>query len=586
MIYSSARFLVTSALVAAVAKAQSSFPSVVDTELDVTYEGLYRNNIEVFLGVRYGQDTSGQNRFKPPQSYVPPTNSTIAAQQYGPACPQWYGEGSWYPPYTLSNYTAISEDCLTLNVARPNGVAADANLPVMVYVYGGSLITGEASDATILPDGLILQSIENETPIIHVAMNYRLGFFGFAHTPELAAEGSLNVGYKDQRLAMEWVRDNIKAFGGDPERITVYGQSSGASSIGIHLVSYGGARPVPFQQAILESGTFDVGILANYTPVLTQEIIEDLNCTSALTNDTLACLRSLDSATVGNASLARYWIEQGINSGTLWLAAVDGDFLPDSPIDLVNTGRFASNVTVMMGWMDNDLASLTNVSITTESEVHTALRNWDPDLTEADVEAMLAHYPLDAFSANAAAGLSQQFYRLTQIYRDIVMACQPIWFGGALADKNGADSVYLFEWNQTILDPIFTYLYGQTGLGVGVFHESEFAYVFGNLSHYDIDGWPFDPTAADYALAQRAPRSYAEFVTSGKPTGGNDTFVGWTPAFANGNGNATGIFVVGGPSEGLSSLGGAEAAPAVAVQDLADRCAFLTQEEWLVKFNI
>lgn len=171
----SSRFLVASAAAAAAVKAQSAFPSVVDSELDVTYEGLYRNDIEVYLGISYGQDTSGQNRFKPPQPYVPTSGSTVAAQSYGPSCPQWYGPGSWYPPWVIDNYTSISEDCLTLNVARPSGVAAGANLPVMVYIYGGSLITGDASDASILPDGLILQSIENETPIIHVAMNYRLG---------------------------------------------------------------------------------------------------------------------------------------------------------------------------------------------------------------------------------------------------------------------------------------------------------------------------------------------------------------------------------------------------------------------------
>lgn len=161
--------------------ASSSYPVVVDTSLNVTYEGLYRNDIEVFLGIPYGEDTSGANRFRPPVAYTPPAGSTVAAQAYGPACPQWYGPGSWFPPFILDNFTAISEDCLTLNVARPRVGAAsssageDALLPVLVYIYGGSLVDGQASDSTILPDGLILEAAEGGTPILHVAMNYRLG---------------------------------------------------------------------------------------------------------------------------------------------------------------------------------------------------------------------------------------------------------------------------------------------------------------------------------------------------------------------------------------------------------------------------
>lgn len=163
--------------VVAAASVSSSplYPLVIDSSRNVTYEGLYRNNIETFLGIPYGQDTSGENRFKPPRLYVPAEGSIIAAQEYGPACPQWYGEGSWYPPYTLDDYTSISEDCLSLNVARPIDTSPEANLPVIVYIYGGDLITGQASDSTILPDGLILKAASSGMPVLHVAMNYRLG---------------------------------------------------------------------------------------------------------------------------------------------------------------------------------------------------------------------------------------------------------------------------------------------------------------------------------------------------------------------------------------------------------------------------
>ena len=105
-------------------------------------------------------------------------------------------------------------------------------------------------EPTFKPDGLVQQSVEGGSPVIHVAMNYRLGFFGFAQSGSLKEEGSENAGLRDQRLAIEWVRDNIEIFGGDPENITIFGQSSGGLAIGMHILAYGGTKPLPFQKKI------------------------------------------------------------------------------------------------------------------------------------------------------------------------------------------------------------------------------------------------------------------------------------------------------------------------------------------------
>lgn len=307
-----------------------------------------------------------------------------------------------------------------------------------------------------------------------------------------------------------------------------------------------------------------------------------MNCTSAQASDTLACLRALDTETLTDVSLAVYTENSGLNSGTLWTAAVDGDYLPGAPSDLVAAGALARNVTVAMGWMHDDLTAFTDPSLATADDARAALAAWVPRFTPDTVEDILSLYPASDFAADPDAGLAAEFYAVAQIYRDAVMACQPFWLGAALAERGGGGGdVFLFEWNQTILDPIFAYLYGETG--VGVFHESAFAYVLGNLSHYDLPGWPFAPSAADTALARRAPRSWAAFATSGSFSGGTDddaTFGGWEPAFAaavgGAAGNETGIFVVGGPEEGFSTIGGAGASPAVAGQRLAERCAYLT----------
>lgn len=149
-------------------------PVVTNADNNVTYQGFVRNGVELFLGVYYAEDTGGENRFKPPRVYVPDNGTTINATAYGPACPQVTGTPPLFP-LTLSNVTDISEDCLQLNIARPNGTEDTSKLPVMVWIHGGSFWDNSNAEITNAPDALILESVENDLPIIHVAINYRLG---------------------------------------------------------------------------------------------------------------------------------------------------------------------------------------------------------------------------------------------------------------------------------------------------------------------------------------------------------------------------------------------------------------------------
>ena len=149
-------------------------PTVVNSSSNVTYHGLARNGIDIFLGIPYGQDTGGSNRFKPPKPATPEPGTIINAQSYGSACPQPLGPGLT-PPLTLTNVTSVSEDCLNLDVARPSGVCPGSKLPVMVFIHGGSFWSGQTAEITTAPDGLILESISNGLPVMHVFMNYRLG---------------------------------------------------------------------------------------------------------------------------------------------------------------------------------------------------------------------------------------------------------------------------------------------------------------------------------------------------------------------------------------------------------------------------
>ncbi|KAM0421376.1 hypothetical protein ACHAPT_010911 [Fusarium lateritium] len=550
-------------------------PTVVDKRLRVTFQGLHRNGIEVFLNISYGQDTGGANRFKPPRPDIPKPGSTVLAQAYGPACPQQLGVPNI--PIALSNVTGISEDCLNLNIARPRGTCERDRLPVMVYIHGGSFWMGQNQEVTIQPDGMVLESVKNGLPIIHVAMNYRLGFFGFAQSDALKAEGSENAGLRDQRLAIEWVRDNIAQFGGDPDKITIFGQSSGGLAIGMQTMAYGGSKPVPFNQGICESQALEPGITGNFTINAMKALVDYVGCnaTDLHTKDTVQCLRSFDMEKLLNASLETYQSDIAHNIGDIWLPVVDGDFLPAPPSQLLKERRFA-NVTTMIGWCEDDVTFFTETEIKTPQDTLEFISSYVPDVTGANIQKLLSLYPSSDFSENKNEGLSREFYRSARIFRDILMVCQPVWYGQHLASSGNA--VYLYDWNQTILEPIIAAVKGQTGFGA--IHTSEFAYVFGNLSHYNVDGYPFHPTASDYALKERGSTSWSTFASTGKPgIRGHKTFQGFGPAFPDDG--QTYVFVAGGPHEGLSAFDGHRAHSAVKSQKLRERCAFINSPEMI-----
>jgi predicted esterase len=228
----------------------SPTPVVVDLAHDIKYIGRRLNQVEHFQNIFYGEDTSGKRRFAPPVPINHARGSVIDATQPGAWCPQ--GTGDIFP--FTSRVVNISENCLSLRIARPLGTKRDAKMPVMVWIHGGGHALGSAYDVLYTPDGLVEGAATDGQPLIFVAINYRLGFLGFAASRALTEAQHTNAGLRDQRAAFEWVQDNIENFGGDPERVTAVGQSVGASDISLHLTSFGGTRGVPFQQAIMMSG--------------------------------------------------------------------------------------------------------------------------------------------------------------------------------------------------------------------------------------------------------------------------------------------------------------------------------------------
>jgi carboxylesterase type B len=196
--------------------------------------------VDAFLGIPFAESTAGANRFQPP---VPKArlDGVLAADTLSPACPQVLN-----PP---QGATSISEDCLTVNVWRPTDLEQGGRRPVMLWIYGGSFTSG--ANQYPVYQGDYIAAKEN---VVVVALNYRLGALGF-----LAGIDGLtgNYGLMDQQLAMRWVRDNIDRFGGDPDQITIFGESAGAMSVGLHELSIPSSAGL-FRAAIQQSNPLGI----------------------------------------------------------------------------------------------------------------------------------------------------------------------------------------------------------------------------------------------------------------------------------------------------------------------------------------
>lgn len=167
---------------------------------------------DLFLGIPFANAPRLANPTPLNDSWTTPFD----ASSYGHTC---YGFGSNQLLPSIKDYQ--SEDCLNLNIIRPSGLKSETKLPVLVWIYGGGWSQGSSADPMWNMSYIVQTSVENGQPIIGVSINYRLSFLGFPSGREPLAAGVTNLGLKDQRIAMEWIQENIQAFGGDARKVTI-----------------------------------------------------------------------------------------------------------------------------------------------------------------------------------------------------------------------------------------------------------------------------------------------------------------------------------------------------------------------------
>ncbi|THC97969.1 hypothetical protein EYZ11_002539 [Aspergillus tanneri] len=305
-------------------------------------------NQDFFLGIPYAQPPIGPLRYNHPRPINESWRSPRPVTVYGFWC---HSAPLSLPGFTQHGFPHDeNEDCLTLNVVRPSGVDSSSRLPVLVYIHGGGLQEGGSADQRYNMSFLIQESTNMGLTTIGVSLNYRLSGFGFLSGRAVNESGVANLGLYDQRLALRWIHENIAAFGGDPSRVTIQGESSGALSVGYHLLAYDGRDDALFQAAIAQSG----GPLssARLAPLHEQEdmyqgVLNATGCADA--DNTLECLRYAPVGLLKSSFQQKFFfpvIDGGLVAGYPSIALQEGRFTKVPLIIGTNTNEGAGYIAV------------------------------------------------------------------------------------------------------------------------------------------------------------------------------------------------------------------------------------------------
>ncbi|KAB5517534.1 lipase [Coniochaeta sp. 2T2.1] len=467
----------------------SAAPAPQAKTLNGTYQGRYLPewNQDAFLGIPFAQPPVGSLRYRWPQIINTSFDGVRDASNYGYSCMQYSG-----------NFN-MSEDCLNLNVIRPAGNHTK-KLPVLVWIFGGGLYTGSIADPQYNLSGIVKVSQDMGQPVIAVDMNYRLNMYGFLQTPQILAEGSSNAGLLDQRLALQWVQENIEAFGGDPDRVVIWGESAGAQSIAYHLFSYGGRDDGLFHAAIMESGGptgAQIQTLPYYT-VPVANLTTAVGCNTA--KDQLSCLRGVSQDKLFAA-----------HPSQVWNPMIDGDFLTAYPSQLIRDGQFIK-IPLLTGANTDEGSSFSISGINTDEDLFNGLLAWRSySLSPPTVRKLMELYPndpcneppFDIGNCSVFPSKGLEWRRSAAIGGDMVM----------ISGRRKMCELYTAAGQ-----PVFSYrfdtrLWNKVGIE-GVQHFDNVAYSFQNISGLLGPSPKYDDRAR---LSRAVGMSYINFVNKLDP---------------------------------------------------------------------
>lgn len=454
------------------------------------------NGVRAYLGIPYAAPPVGDLRWQSPQ---PPRAwaGTRDGTAFGSRCPQ---------PKSAISAESTNEDCLFLNVHVPDNIGT-AKLPVMVWIHGGAFMLGAASDYD-------MNTLAQKGRVVVVSINYRLGAFGFFRQPELSAQRApANFGLQDQQAALSWVKSQIGRFGGDPNRVTIFGESAGGASVCLHLASpqSGGL----FHRAISQSGPCRLLSATSATAIDTAAIAvgEAIGCPAG--PGQLACMRTQSATKVLAASGATGSM---LNASVRWGPVQDDVTLIDNPVTQVLEGRF-NRVPVIFGSNHDE----GRFFVATEYHLANLLPVSNAQYTAA---------------INKAAGGDTAFaQQLASVYTSKAYGTRDKAFGALITDQlfacNAARDVealarhvptYQYEFTEAktpgIIDPY---------MAMGAFHGAELRYLFQAKLPGPTLNVPL--SAAQQKLADQMVAYWSQFAATGNPNA--PAWPQWPPFDAN-----------------------------------------------------
>ncbi|KZM22931.1 hydrolase [Ascochyta rabiei] len=469
-----------------------------------TYQGVYSPGYDqdYFLGIPYAQPPVGNLRFRSPVSLNQSWSGVKPATQYSGEC-YGYGSDQWNYP--------VSEDCLYINVVRPAG-CEDEKLPVAFWIHGGGYYMGGGVDQRYNMSFMVENSVKVGKPMVGVTINYRLSAWGFlSGSEEIKDSGEMNLGLRDQRLAMHWVQDNIEAFG---DKVTIFGESAGAGSVGFHLTAYSGRDDKLFRSAVMQSGNpvhFNrlndpLGFADMYNAILGRT-----PCMNA--SSPLECLRILPAEQF-NAAIN---VTSATLNTTQFMPVLDGDFIQKRTSIQMSNGEFV-HVPIISGANSDEGTAFSPEPVNTTEDLYTFMTTGDRAVPPALANQLLEVYP-DDLSVNVVASLGDtrpgppfgaQFRRSASYYSDQVfiaprrLTCQTWAAAGVPA--------YCYRFNAI-----------PAGLppALGVTHFQEVSFVFLNLlgvGYAPAAVPPFTNKTQSYRdLSRFMSSSWASFVSDLDP---------------------------------------------------------------------
>jgi para-nitrobenzyl esterase len=441
--------------------------------------GVWEHNAETraYRGIPFAAPPVGDLRWEAPQP-VQPWGGVRQADAFSAECMQpGRPENSVYSEY--SGQQAMSEDCLYLNVFAPASIPTK-KLPVMVWIYGGAFQQGAATNPTFARGDLVQRGV------ILVTFNYRLGAFGFLAHPELTLRSghhaSGNYGLMDQLEALRWVKRNIANFGGDPDNVTIFGQSAGGASV-VDLMASPPAKNL-FHRAIAES----VGLLPMDSLEQAEKRGENF-ATRAHATD-IASLRALPAVDV---------LRLGAEMQPPLFPIVDGWLMPESASDMFAEGKQA-DVPFLAGWNANEGTTFPHSKTAAEFKGKVEKRLGE------NASATLRLYP--AMDDDQAQRSSMELTGDNVLTLGVLKAVRD-----QAAKTNHQVFLYHFEHPQPFFaDQNFREL--QPAAALGVFHSSEYPYIFGTL-HVLTRAWTDD----DRNISDTLQKYWSNFARTGNPNG-------------------------------------------------------------------